>query len=210
MINIARIFPTLIVSQMIDIPDEDVNYLKNKALELKNKNNISNSVKSWQCNTFSSLDSYIPHEDNDEKLLNLINTTREIAHEFSLICGCVDKKKVYKEGWHKKVYCTDAWFNVAEYKDYQEYHTHASNHISAVFYLATPKDSGGIVFRNPSCNMFPMPSDNFNSSDNAEIYTIPPKEKLLILFKSSLEHMVQQNMSSDSRISIAMNFKVER
>lgn len=210
MINVARIFPTLIASQMIDIPDEDVNYLKNKALELKNKNEISENVKGWQCNTFSSLDSYIPHEDKDEKLLSVVNTTRELVHEFSLLFGCGDKKEVYQEAWYNKVYCTDAWFNVADYKDYQEFHHHPNSHISAVFYLATPKGSGDIVFKNPSLNMCPIPSDNNGCPENAEVYTIPPKEKLLLLFKSNLQHMVQQNKTKQQRISISMNFRVER
>tara|TARA_Y100001937_G_C7116170_1_gene330225 strand:+ start:572 stop:1204 length:633 start_codon:yes stop_codon:yes gene_type:complete len=210
MINTAEIFPTLIASQMINIPDGDVTHLINKALELQHKNEVSNNVKGWQCNTFSSLDSYIPQDDNDEKLLNVVNTTRELVHEFSLLFGCGNKKEVYKEEWYKKVYCVDAWFNVANSKDYQEYHYHPNSHISAVFYLTVPKNSGDIVFRNPTLNMFPIPSDSNGCLYNAETYTVPIQEKLLILFKSNLHHMVQQNMSANQRISIAMNFRVER
>ena len=127
-----------------------------------------------------------------------------------MLLGCGDKKEIYKEVWYKKVYCIDAWFNVADYKDYQEFHHHSDSHVSAVFYLATPKGSGDIVFKNPALNMCPIPSDNNSCSDNAEIFTIPPKEKLVLLFKSNIQHMVQQNMSTDPRISIAMNFRVER
>jgi len=45
---------------------------------------------------------------------------------------------------------------------------------------------------------------------NSTVWTVPFTEGTLIVFKSNLIHSVKQHMIDEDRISIALNFNVEK
>jgi hypothetical protein len=102
----------------------------------------------------------------------------------------------------------DFWFNIAAQGAYQEYHLHPKSHFSLVYYVQTQKQCGNIVFQTADTltDMFPLIADQatYASYKNC-FYT--PKDSLLLIFKSTLLHMVEKNLSDKDRISVAMNFK---
>jgi uncharacterized protein (TIGR02466 family) len=100
------------------------------------------------------------------------------------------------------------WINVNNKYSYNTRHTHVGNILSGVYYIKTPKNSGGITFYNPKGEAINLLVYNDLTTENRYLYTIDPKEKDLLLFDSFLEHQVEQNLTEeidDRRISIAFN-----
>jgi len=100
---------------------------------------------------------------------------------------------------------TDGWLNIYNKGDSQEFHTHANSIISAVYYLKAPIDSARFYFKNPYQDML-APQVTEATFDNTQIAHITPIEGSVIIFRSYIEHMVQQHNIDEQRISLAYNF----
>lgn len=110
------------------------------------------------------------------------------------------------------------WYNVNNKYSYNDAHTHPDSHISGVYYIKVPSESGNITFyRNESerDRMWHTSRDIVHQSlntNNPNVNTqhwFDPKEGLLILFPSHLSHDVGQNLTNDddeNRISMSFNF----
>lgn len=114
--------------------------------------------------------------------------------------------KIYKIEAPFELRFSDLWFNINKKNDYQEFHVHKMSHISGVYYVKVPKDSGDIMFSGIN-NMFPLKSNNPTIYHNLG-YVHKPVDDNLILFPSNLQHMVTQSKSDDLRISLAFNIEV--
>ena len=93
-------------------------------------------------------------------------------------------------------------------------HTHGGSNISGIYYLSVPGDSGKLLFNNPdktiqNLTFFDGPFKSFNEYNSTQ-FEIIPKENLLVLFPSHIEHYVEPNKSDEPRISIAFNIKIEK
>lgn len=96
------------------------------------------------------------------------------------------------------------WACINKKNDLNLIHSHGNQyHISGVFYLQVPENSGNIVFKDPrpgasnsSCQYL------FNEGD---IENFIPVDKQLIFFPSYLEHYVLPNQSDYDRISISFD-----
>ena len=85
------------------------------------------------------------------------------------------------------------WFNISNPGDNTGWHDHKKNaKISGVFYISVPKNSGNIMFRK-------------NDKNKDEKWFVKPKDGMMILFPSKLEHCVEINKSCDTRISLSFN-----
>ena len=85
------------------------------------------------------------------------------------------------------------WFNISNPGDNTGWHDHKENaKISGVFYISVPKKSGNIIFRK-------------NDKNKDEKWFVKPKDGMMILFPSKLEHCVEINKSCDTRISLSFN-----
>lgn len=91
-------------------------------------------------------------------------------------------------------------------------HTHANAMISGVFYIQTDDDSGEIVFHKdktlyniftPTVNI-PYKGNNLNTF-NALGWAIKPKNNMLVLFPSTLDHSVMPSRSDKERYCVAFN-----
>ncbi len=80
------------------------------------------------------------------------------------------------------------WFNVNTPGEYTGWHTHSRWHKVSVLYVQVP--GGDIEFR-----------------QGGSYWRDTPKPGDLLVFPGSLEHRVLPNSSTDTRISIAFNFK---
>ena len=193
-------FPTPIY--FTDLKNIDNQILKKRAYDLKENNpNVSSD---WLCDTFNTLDKdYLLNNDDDKAIINLIETTGEHVYKFAEEFGLSAEKY--------DLVCRDFWFNIANTGDYQEFHQHPNNHLSAVYYVQTDKQSGNIVFRNPESigDMFQIPND-IDTRLSYKSARYEPNESRLLIFKSNLLHMVEKNKSNRDRISIAMNFYFDR
>jgi len=91
-------------------------------------------------------------------------------------------------------------------------HTHVNSMISGVFYVQTDEDSGEIVFHKDKThhNIFtptvgiPFKGQNLNVF-NALGWAIKPKNNMLVLFPSTLDHSVLPSRSDTERYCVAFN-----
>ena len=193
-------FPTPIY--FTDLSNIDNQILKKRAYDLKEASPSASTE--WFCDTFNTLNKdYLLGNEADKTLINLIEITGEHIYKFAKEFGLSVEKY--------DLVCKDFWFNIANTGDYQEFHQHPNNHLSAVYYVQTDKQSGDIVFKNPESigDMFQIPNDvTTRLSHKSARYK--PNESRLLIFKSNLLHMVEKNKSDKDRISIAMNFYFDR
>lgn len=184
---------------IVDLPIEDtyLDELINKSYELKDK--IPNE-SGWRCDTYSTFGT----NDliNDETFSSLLQIITDRVGAFSSIYGNPVGKLV----------CKEAWINISQPGNFQEYHKHPLSHFSAVFYLKVPDNSGKLVFKSHEAedDMFPLileagPIQFPSYKTNA----IVPGSKRLIIFRSNINHMVEKNLSDGDRISLAANFIYE-
>ena len=86
---------------------------------------------------------------------------------------------------------------------------HPNNFISAAYYVKAPKESGDIVFHDPrSANTIRYPIISKANKLNSNIFSVQPKEGLLVLFPSYLHHSVNKNDSEEERIVISFNINL--
>ena len=88
-------------------------------------------------------------------------------------------------------------------------HQHGNSTISGAYYVRAPKNSGDIVFYDPRpAPVYSHPNSISPNSLNAQVNGISPKEGVLVLFPSYLDHSVNENMSDEERIVISFNIKI--
>jgi len=96
------------------------------------------------------------------------------------------------------------WYNVNVKGDWNSLHNHSGEyHIAGVYYVTVPKHSGRLVLRDPR----PGNISNllYNDYSRGEYLYIQPKEGLLILFPSYLDHFVEPSQTDEERISISFD-----
>jgi uncharacterized protein (TIGR02466 family) len=188
-------FPTLIyLEQLSYIYAHEA--FKKRMYEVKHE---TKGTDQWECDTYGSFNTYDLRQDPTFK--NLIDTVTEHVTIFSHSFG-IDTYKAE---------CNGSWFNIAEPGNFQEFHMHANSHFSAVYYVNSPPKCGNIVFKSHEADtqMFLAPYER-SLPENWTTMFYPAVEGRLIIFRSNLQHMVQKNLSTGDRISIAMNFVMEK
>ena len=115
-------------------------------------------------------------------------------------------------GWdlkNQEVKVTSMWSVINKKNASNARHIHSNNYISAAYYVKTPENGGDIVFHDPrSVTTFRYPKIAENNTLNSNIFTIQPKEGLLVLFPSYLYHSVDLNRSEEERIVISFNINL--
>ena len=89
-------------------------------------------------------------------------------------------------------------------------HQHGNSTISGAYYVRAPINSGDIIFYDPRpAPVYSHPNVNNPNLLNAQVNGISPKEGALVLFPSYLDHSVNENKSSEERIVISFNIKIQ-
>ncbi len=191
-------FPSLIFENILDNFKDHTDHLLAKAYDIKNRKSKPATV--WSCDTYNTLFQYDAFSNADPIIQSLIQTSKEQVLYFSKEYGMT---KTIDD-----IECIDFWFNIAEPGAYQEYHLHPKSHFSVVYYIKTQEKCGNIVFQPADAltDMFPLDvsQPTYASYKNC-FYT--PTNAMLLIFRSTLLHMVEKNLSGEDRVSIAMNFK---
>ena len=97
--------------------------------------------------------------------------------------------------------------------DYQEYHSHSYNSISAIYILKSPeKNSSKIFFKSPDMGRGQLLNDRKAMLNNEfqwvnDVNVYQPNEGTLIIFPSHILHSVSPHNSDDERITLAYNFQ---
>ncbi len=88
-------------------------------------------------------------------------------------------------------------------------HQHGNSNISGAYYVRAPKNSGDIVFYDPRpAPVYFHPNAKSPNLLNAQVNSVSPKEGVLVLFPSYLDHSVNKNLSNEERIVISFNIRI--
>ena len=170
-------------------------YFYKKVLEIKEKNTLLKS--GWICDTFNTDGIY--DLDKDPMFQPILQDITSEVLKFSKEFGQNKNNIRYNGGW----------INLASPGAYQEYHVHGNSHFSVVYYIDVPENSGDIVFLNPEAtvaDMYPLPKEETVTYAGIKTFKFTPAANDLLIFRSNLMHMVNQNKSDRDRISISINF----
>jgi uncharacterized protein (TIGR02466 family) len=107
-----------------------------------------------------------------------------------------------------KPYITQSWLNYTETNQYHHKHAHPNSLVSGVFYLNCNEKFDGIVFFKNNYNNIQPEQKSFNLW-NSDSWHISVKTGDIIMFPSSLSHMVDTKQGDNTRVSLAFNVFVK-
>ena len=172
--------------------------LKDKALSLEKEDDgrtISNEG-GFQSNEFTMKDT-LAHD--------FFHDILPVIHQYT---------SVFQLAYNHDTMLNNLWYNVNRKNNFNYAHTHGGSNYSGIYYLSVPENSGKLVFNNPdtmikNLTFYGQPMKTFNEYNSTQ-FNVIPKEKLLVLFPSHIEHYVEPNKSDEPRISIAFNIIIQK
>ena len=99
---------------------------------------------------------------------------------------------------------TQSWINYTEPGQFHHKHAHPNSFVSGVFYPQANKATDRIYFYRDGFQMIKLPPQDWNIW-NSESWWFEVGTGDLILFPSSLTHMVETVKGEDTRISLSFN-----
>jgi uncharacterized protein (TIGR02466 family) len=182
--NISGIFPTPIYISKLN------RELTNKELSFINKTKLD--VFNNEGNTTSN-DNYLLNQ----KVFNNLKTDLDL-----IIKDYFDK--IISPANNITPYITQSWLNYTETNQYHHKHQHPNSLVSGVFYINCHKEHDKIKFFNDRYQTIKPQVKDWNVW-NSESWWFPVKTGDIILFPSSLTHMVETKQGDNTRISLAFN-----
>ena len=190
---IHYLFPTLVHDISVDYDQDELSDFCFQELSTHRSVDKSN-VHGWQ-----SPDLYA----DSNNLLNHI-ITDSLNDYFS-------KEEIFKPNLTIKL--SSLWININPRGASNTMHSHPGCHMSGVFWIKCPDQCGDIMFDNHQGY-----SDSACITNHSEIiqqrcnlyhtYSIMPEEGKILVFPSSLRHLVQPNASNEDRISASFNLDI--
>jgi uncharacterized protein (TIGR02466 family) len=141
----------------------------------------------------SSVDRYLL---NHKKTFNLRQFIEKSLHEYLMATYCP------KNDTRLKI--TQSWLNWTKPNQHHHKHSHPNSLISGCYYVNANKETDRIYFYRDGYQQIKFPPVNWNVY-NSDSWWFPVNTGDLILFPSSLVHMVQPVEGDETRISLAFN-----
>jgi uncharacterized protein (TIGR02466 family) len=185
-------FSTTFYSQLLKINNDellDFSYRKMKESEGRKATNYGG----WQSNDL----------DNDDAILQPLIS--EILHGAKILHDSIGYKTSLSQSLQ------NIWININPAIGANRPHIHGDSHVSGVYYVKVPKNSGNIVFPHPAVNFSYHHTDDINegwTKKNSSVCFHTPQIGKIIFFPSWAQHYVEPNSSNEDRISIAFNTQV--
>ena len=99
---------------------------------------------------------------------------------------------------------TQSWLNYTEPGEWHHKHAHPNSFVSGVFYPQANRETDKIYFYRDGFQQIKLPPENWNIW-NSESWWFEVGTGDLVLFPSSLEHMVETVQGDQTRISLSFN-----
>jgi len=182
--NINGIFPTPIYISKLDrkLTPLELKFVdKNKKDFYKNDGNITSN------------NNYIL---NEKPFVNIKKELDLIVQDYF--------DKVISTANNITPYITQSWLNYTETNQYHHKHAHPNSLVSGVFYINCHEEYDKIKFFNDNYKTIKLETKNWNIW-NSESWWFSVKTGDIILFPSSLTHMVETKQGDNTRISLAFN-----
>ena len=182
---------TLELENFKSVNEDMYNYIKNEQASDSSGINKSN-IKGWHSKDFD-LDHIEP-----KKFIKLISSSIE--------------QVMTDMNWDKEkqvVKINNMWAIINTGGSSNAQHQHGNSNISGAYYVRAPKNSGDIVFYDPRpAPVYFHPNAKSPNLLNAQVNSVSPKEGVLVLFPSYLDHSVNKNLSNEERIVISFNIRI--
>ena len=180
--NLNNIFPTPVAWFN---NDSGINKLQKKYLtSLKRKNNVGNKI---------SLDRNVLESKELKVLKNWIVYNINMYFE-----------EIYKPKSKVELYITQSWCNYTKENQHHHKHRHPNSFISGVYYIDVNEQKDTITFFNDIYKQLNIEASEYNLY-NSTSWFFKLKNNSLVLFPSSLEHMVESVTSKTERVSLSFN-----
>lgn len=141
----------------------------------------------------TSLDNYLMKHDAMSTL------KKEVTEAFQMY---LDKVIIPTED--VKPYITQAWLNFTSEKQYHHKHAHPNSYLSGVLYVNADEKNDKITFFTEGYKQIKLHPKEWNWY-NSESWFFNVKPGDIVVFPSSLSHMVEQKAGDNVRISLAFN-----
>ena len=99
---------------------------------------------------------------------------------------------------------TQSWLNYTEPGEWHHKHAHPNSFVSGVFYPQANRETDKIYFYRDGFQQIKLPPENWNIW-NSESWWFEVGTGDLVLFPSSLQHMVETVQGNQTRISLSFN-----
>ena len=113
-------------------------------------------------------------------------------------------KSIHSPKYNVSLYLTQSWANYTEKGQFHHKHSHSNSVVSGVFYPQANRTVDKIYFYKDEYNQLEFPVAEYNPY-NSKSWWFEVGAGDLILFPSSLTHMVETKEDDSTRISIAFN-----
>lgn len=115
-------------------------------------------------------------------------------------------------GLYGNVEFTNSWFSINRKYSYHESHNHCPDIWSGVYYVQAEESDATISFLNKVMidSGWPYSAKKAAQTDFvSNKVTCPVKTGMLIVFPSYLDHMVNQHLTDNERVTIAFNLNIK-
>ena len=182
--NISGIFPTPIYISKIDreVTSKELSFIDKTKLDTYNNEGNKTS--------------------NDNYILNH-KAFKDLKKDLDLIVQDYFDK-VISPANNITPYITQSWLNYTETNQYHHKHAHPNSLISGVFYINCHEEHDKIKFFNDKYQTIKPEVKDWNIW-NSQSWWFSVKTGNVILFPSSLTHMVETKEGDNTRISLAFN-----
>lgn len=113
-------------------------------------------------------------------------------------------KTVHNPKHNVNLRITQSWCNYTEPGQFHHKHEHPNSFVSGVFYPQANKETDKIYFYRSGFQQIKLPPENWNMW-NSESWWFEVGTGDLIIFPSSLSHMVETVQGNQTRISLSFN-----
>jgi hypothetical protein len=119
---------------------------------------------------------------------------------------CLDQyfQLVFAAAPSVKLHITQSWANYTDNGEHHASHSHRNSVLSGVLYVKTDPANDNITFYKQRSTMLDIPKMVGNSW-NAEGWKHASVSSEMLIFPSELEHMVENVVANDTRVSLAFN-----
>lgn len=179
---IHNLFPTPVAIYKLDreLTEEELVFIKGQ----ETRPNTGNAT---------SIDNTILRNHSMTKLRDFIESN--ISEYF---------KTVHSPKHNVNLRITQSWVNYTKPGEYHHKHAHPNSFVSGVFYPQANRETDKIYFYRDGFQQIKFPPSDWNSW-NSESWWFEVGTGDLVLFPSSLTHMVETVKGEDTRISLSFN-----
>jgi uncharacterized protein (TIGR02466 family) len=182
--TVNGIFPTPVYMSKLDrdLTKKELSFIDKSKLDFyKNEGNITSN------------DNYILNQKVFSKLKEDLDL--RVKDYFNKVLSTTDAVTPF---------ITQSWLNYTETKQYHHKHQHPNSLVSGVFYVNCHEELDKIKFFNDTYKTIKPEIKDWNLY-NSESWWFTVKTGDIILFPSSLTHMVENKEGTNTRISLAFN-----